>query len=144
MLEILYLGSCDFKQESELVVVHTWIGDSKSKKKKKGICGICVSSRAADWYLVTWNGIIVDGVDSLQLRQVDMIPLEMEIAWSGFLLERLPYKLRLSFVWCLLSWWPSCILLNLCKDAAGYIHFLLASSMALAVTLWLWVRQGLH
>lgn len=35
MLEILYLGSCDFKQESELVVVHTWIGDSKSKKKKK-------------------------------------------------------------------------------------------------------------
>lgn len=29
MLEILDLGSCDFKQQSRLEVVHTWIVDQQ-------------------------------------------------------------------------------------------------------------------
>lgn len=35
MLEILYLSLCDFKQESGLEMVHTWIEDQQKEKKKK-------------------------------------------------------------------------------------------------------------
>lgn len=51
MLEMLYPGSCDFKQESGLEVAHASTGDQQKEKKNEqtlGICGTCVSSRAEE------------------------------------------------------------------------------------------------
>lgn len=61
---------------------------------KKGIREICVSSRASDWYLLTLSRIFIEGVNSLQLKQVAMIPPQwrwklpgLVSSWSCFFIN---------------------------------------------------------
>lgn len=50
MLAILYLASCDFKQELGLEVVHTWSGDQQKEKKKVSVEHVFLPGQQTDIY----------------------------------------------------------------------------------------------